>query len=178
MYEQKQSSNATINVSPCDVSNAVALTNGATFELSRKVVVTVKPDNGYYVTGKNVSNNIYQEAMKYSKYLSDYSKILTNHPIKAVKLIGINEADAYGICVFKLNGKQVSGQIEVRDEDDLTLDYQISNSNYEIKYDSGGIGVVADYFKSKTKASVKIDISVLASGTTIQRSDYITVSAK
>lgn len=45
---------------------------------STKVKVTIRPDNGYYLSGSGVSENIYEKEMNYSDYLKNRNKIIIN----------------------------------------------------------------------------------------------------
>lgn len=60
------------------------LSKGDLVELDQDVIVTITPLAGYTITGRKVSDNRYQEKMKYSEYEKKISTIVKNHPVKPV----------------------------------------------------------------------------------------------
>jgi hypothetical protein len=140
---------------------------------NRNVIVTIMPSEGYYVSGKDVSGDVYQSTMTYKKYKSDIDKIIDKHPIKKIYSVTLDSDDSYGTIVYKLNGTEVSGTIQVRDGQKLTMDYTITDAGYEIK--RSGLTAMT---QSKTNKSVKINISEDLDGKTIKREDYIDIVEK
>lgn len=179
-FDARRTANGVITVKFADDLDGRNLSEGDVAEASREVQVTITPDQGYYVTGKNQDNNIYNQKMKLSKYLSDIDDIVKEHKIKKLLQITLNKADDYGKCVYKLNGKEVSGTtLYVREEDELTLEYELTDENYKIVRESDGFLGEIDAWRrntfSKTKETVTIPLSSSIDGATIERSNYIKV---
>ncbi|MCM1107182.1 MAG: hypothetical protein NC355_09605 [Blautia sp.] len=180
VYDKPDIANAGITVKLADDAGGAVLTEGDVAEPSREVQVTITPEQGYYISGKHVENNTYVKEMKFSKYLSDIDEIIKEHTVKKLYRITLNKTDPYGTCVYKLNGKEISGTtISVREEDELTLTYELTDADYKIVRESDGffdgIGVWRRNTFSKTKETVTIPLSADIDGTTIERSQYIKV---
>lgn len=68
--------NATMTVTAVDTG--YVLKDGDKISGSAKVTVTICPDEGYYIGGPGVSDNIYKKEMKYSDYLKNREKLTAN----------------------------------------------------------------------------------------------------
>lgn len=171
-YNAKKADHATVSVRLKDESHT--LQNGDVLEGSREVEITITPDKGYYVTGSK-SNDAYRDTMQYSKWEKDFEKILNKHFAQRLWHVTLDTTDNYGTCVYKLDGKEVSGTVTIRKDQKLTLEYTLANSNYQIS--RSGVKVLTGVFHSNTD-SVSIPISEALDGKTIKRSDYIAVERK
>lgn len=60
------------------VDTGYVLKDGDKISGSTKVTVTICPDEGYYIGGSGVSDNIYKKEMKYSDYLKNRNKLIEN----------------------------------------------------------------------------------------------------
>lgn len=166
--------NAVVELRLTDTASGAVVQANDAIENDRMVEVTITPDSGYYVTGSDVSNDVYRKTMRYSKWVSDAEKILEKHPIKKIRSVTLNTADDYGTCTYKLDGNTVSGTVEVREEQKLVLEYTVTDSNYQIAAGGGFFS----RFQSKTEQKQEISISELQDGSTVRRSDYINVEKK
>jgi len=146
------------------------LKKGDLLEGTQKVIVTIKPDTGYYVTGKKVGNGLYQETMKFSEYLKNADNILQSHPAEPYYIITLDTTDPFARYTYKLDGKEVSGTIYSKVGQKLELSYEIRESGYQLEKASGGFlfGLGA----SKTKAVETIVIDSTMQGKTITKSDF------
>lgn len=173
---------ASISVRVADRDSQEPLKDGESIEGDRKVEVTISPESGYYVSGKDVENNIYREIMKFSKYESDIDTIIKKHEIKEMYSITLDSTDPYGTVTYKVNGSERNGAIDIREEDELVLVYELTDDNYEIVRNSDGFwSGLNDWRKntfSKKSEEVTIRLTDEINGTTIKRSDYIEVSEK
>ena len=174
-YQEKTLPNASITVYD---SNKTPLEPGAEVDDAEQVTVIITPASGYYITGKKVSDGVYQDKMKYSKYVSQIEDILTDHPVKKLYYITLDTSDSYGTCVYKLDGKEVSGYTELQPEQNLKLEYTLTDNDYEIVRISNGFTSSLEELFSKNKITVSIDISEDMDGTTIRRDSYIQVKMK
>lgn len=174
-YQKKFLQNAVITV--CD-SQGSALETGDEVDDFAVVTVSITPASGYYITGKKVSDGVYQDKMKYSKYVEQIDSIIDEHPVKKLCHITLETSDSYGTCVYKLDGKAVEGDIELRPEQTLKLEYTLTDSDYEIVRNSGSVRAAIEDVFSKNKLTVAIDITEDMDGGTIRRDQYIQIKKK
>lgn len=175
-YEPVELANGSVEVSLADVSRPQTLAGGEVLEPSRQVRVSIRPDSGYYVAGGNGAADSYSDTMKYSKWLSDYTEIMEKHPIRSFWTITLDAADLYGNCVYELDGKEVSGTVQVKEGQKLTLKYTLTDENYQIVRNglSGFVGSIT----GKDSASCAIELSEAMDGITVRRADYIQIERK
>jgi hypothetical protein len=145
------------------------LRSGELVESSEKVTVNIRPNPGYYVSGKGVKSDAYQDSMKFSKYGSDIQKIVDEHPVKRYYSITLDSADEYGECVYKLNGNIASGSIRVKEKQKLTLDYKIIKPGYSIE---GAKGIMWNIGKNDQKKTESLEITASLDGKTINRDTF------
>lgn len=172
-YQEKTLENAEIRAVLNDITTPYTLKEGDLLEPSRKIEITVTPEAGYYVTGGKGADGSYRETMKYSKWEKDSQKILNRHPIRKICHITLNGADSYGTCVYKLDGAAVTGEIEVREGQKLTLEYTLTDGNRKIVR-TGAAGFISGLINGETERCT-IPVTEAMDGRTIQRSDYIKV---
>lgn len=159
-----------------DSSDPNTLQDGDLLEAARNVEISIVPETGYYVEGAKNMDGTYHETLKFSKWEKEYQKILDKHPVMKIWYVTLNSSDSYGTCSYKLDGKEVSGSIGVHEGQKLTLEYELTDSNYQIVR-SGIGGIVGNFVQEKTKTCT-IPITEALNGQTIQRSDYIEVRRK
>lgn len=157
--------NASITVKNADTNETLMI--GDLIDPDQKVVVNISPSNGYYISGKNVSADKYQETMKYSKYLTDINDIIEKHPVKKIYSVTLDASDPYAKYTYKLNGSVVSGSIQVRDGQKLSLEYEITDGNYKLSDTSGFL-----FWKTDKKTTKEILITPDHDGKTISKSDF------
>ena len=174
--------NAVINVKPVDCTACGLLKEGDVIEGGREVEVSVKPKNGYYIEGKDVTNYAYIKTMKYCDYESNIKAVVRTHKVKKLYSITLDNTDSHGTVIYKLNGDEVAGTVMVREEDKLTIEYELTDDNYKIVRGSDGFwGGINDWGKntfSKNTETQSIELSDKINGATIKRSDYIDISEK
>lgn len=158
-------SNASIVVQNADM--LATLKQGDILEGSQNVSVTITPADGYYIFGRNVSNDTYQNTMSFSKYLSGIQDIVQKHPAMKIYSATLDSSDPYGTCIYMLEGDSVSGTVKLRDGQKLTLEYEITDSSYIIE-NASGIGP----WKNNKKTTGSIEVTAALDGKTIQREDF------
>lgn len=147
----------------------IILKQGDLVEPAEKVTVTITPNADYYVTGKNVKNDIYQEEMKFSDYLKQINDILSAHPIEKYINLTLSPNDQYGNCVYKLDDKVVSGSIQAKSGQILKLTYTITTNGYVIEGGSSGFLGIG---KTDTEKTESLTITADWNGKTIDRSSF------
>lgn len=176
-YQAKQAEHATVTAKRANGSGE-ELKDGDVVEGSDKITVTITPQTGYYIAGSKTSDMAYQTTLTGDKYLSQIDKILKEHPAKRLIQVTLDTEDAYGDCRFKLDGKEVSGTVTLREDQKLVLEYTLTTDGYTIKRTNGGITDMLNNTFRKKNESVTIALSDELNGTTISRADYITVEKK
>lgn len=80
----------------------------------------------------------------------------------------------YGTCTYKLDGKEVSGTIKVREDQKLTLNYQITDKEYKFADKSGlSFDILTPY-----KRTIEIPITSDIDGTTIYPDEHFDITRK
>lgn len=153
-----------------NASTNETLTNGYFIEDSQKVVVTITPFDGYYVTGKKVSNDVYSDTMKYSDYKDDIGDIIANHPATKYYTITLDKSDTYATYKYELDGNEVSGTIKAKEGQKLELTYEITDSTHKLKNPDGGF--VFGWGESYTKANETISITSALDNKTITKLNF------
>lgn len=176
-YTPARITNGKVNVTFADSSDSYKLTEGNIVEASRLVNVSIVPDEGFYIEGKDVTDNVYRKTMKYSAYKSDIEKIIKEHPIHEIKDVDLITYDEYGTVTYEIEGQQVSGKVKVTNKD-ITLNYKITDKKHVIsRKDTGVKGFFNKLFRSRNE-TVTIKASSLKDGQTVKRSDYIKTEEK
>jgi len=176
-YSQPNIANGRIEVRINDTTNPYTLRDGNLVSKSTEVRVTITPDEGYYVSGKNVTDGEYSAVMKFSEYNKKSAEIISDHEIKKLINVTLDDTNAYGKVTYKLNGNAVqSGSYTLKQEDKLILEYEITDSSCEIYNPSANWleGLLA----SKTKANPEIAVTPELDNKTIKAEDYISVRKK
>ena len=141
--------------------------------------VKIIPDDGFYVSGRNVTDRIYVQTMRLSNYVDNIDSIISEHPIKPLVTISVDPSDQYGNCVFKLNGEEVSGEVYVMDGDRLTLEYTLTTPGMSIARKDGNIltsliDAGADLINYPTRSET-INIYTSDEGRKFTRADFFEV---
>ena len=158
---------ATITVRLTDTQEI--LKTGSLVEPSEDVTVTIAPYADYYVTGKNVKNDIYQSKMKFSNYQKDIKEIIAEHPIEKYVHLTLSTSDQYGISSYTVGKELKSGAIRLKVGDELTIKYTVTADGYVIEGGSGGFLGIG---KTNKEMSKTITITSDLDGKSITRSSF------
>ncbi len=134
-------------------------------EGSQNVIVTITPTPGYYVTGRRVTNGIYQDKMKYDEYVKKKTELINAHPAEKLIHVTLGTADKYAEYTYKLEGKVVSGSVNAEEGQQLKLNYDVSGTDYKVKKKLG------DSIRNES-AERSITITRDMDEKTIDRSDF------
>lgn len=187
VYRQTVIENASVTVRYSESDESMELKEGEIVEASREVDVVIEPYEGYYVSGKKVDGDSYKSSMSFKKYVSDIEEIIESHPVKRYIQVTFDASDEHGECVFRLDGEEVGGNgvpetVILKEGQKVTLEYSLTDSDYRILRESGGIlGGIKDWgasIFSKNKASSEIEITEELDGATVTRESYIKLDKK
>ena len=137
---------------------------------SETVIVRIIPNNGYYVDGNDVKDNVYEKTMKYSDYKKKIDSIISSHKCIQYTRVFLDTSDEYGVVSYKVNEKEIkTNSTLLRRDQKIKLEYQLTNKEYKIT--KSFIDVLGDKYKS----SYEIKVSDLSSGTILKRENYIQI---
>lgn len=154
------------------------LQDGDILEPDRRVTVTIIPDPGYYVEGSKEDSGVYTDTMTFSKWEKNSEKILDRHPAKKFWQVILDSSDDYGVCVYQLDGREVSGTVRLRQDQKLTLHYTLDDpGRFQIVRKTGIRGKIEELIH-ESQEEITIPVSQETDGSTIKREDYITVEMK
>ena len=171
--------NGSISVETTDLTDNRTLRAGDVMEGSRKIKTSISAKTGYYVKDSG-KTDIYTDTMTYSKFISNISTVLREHPVKKLYSITLDATDAYGKVTYKIDGEAVeAGTYNLKEEQKLELSYEITDGSHIIVREG------SNWFEdrvndiqgvlSKIKESVEIPITASLDGSTITRDKYIKV---
>ena len=143
---------------------------------NEKVKIIIKGNSGFYISGSGTKDGIYEKEMIYSSYCKEIKKIVSKLNIKKLININLDSADQFGIVTYLLDKKEVSGNISVRDDQELTMNYSLIDDNYKIT----GKGLSSFISNQINSGSISKNIDIIDSlnGKTITRSDYIDIEKR
>lgn len=98
--------------------------------------------------------------------------------VNRVFSVALGSGCSYGSCSYQLDGKTVSGEIQVQEGQKLTLTYRITADGYAFAEKSAGIGgFFHDLFKGAER-TVEIPITAELEGATINPDDWFEIVEK
>ncbi len=170
-YIQRQIDNGRLIVALKDGSE---VTQGDIIDDSTEVTVIIKPNSGYYVTGKNVKGDYYEKNWKYIDFNKNVDSIINDHAIEKYVVLMLDENDDHGECEYRYNNKPVNNRISLKNGEQIELKYTLTDPDYHIVRQEGISSLITDFF-SKNSETVKITVNARMDGKTIKRSDYIAI---
>lgn len=159
---------------------------GDRVDKSQKVTLTLTPDAGYYFKSQKTGEP-YVQTMDFAGYIRNIDSILLENPAKKLITVNLDDApDNHGDATFRLDGNVVSGETILREDQKLTIRYDLYDEEYEIARNTDSIlGKVYNFFDSHFDSfghmdNVEVDIPITPDldGRTITRQDYIGLNIK
>lgn len=82
----------------------------------------------------------------------------------------------YGTCTYKLDGDAVSGEVQLREGQKLTLTYKITREGYAFREQSEGIGGFFHDILNRSQRTVTIPITADMDGTVLHPDDWFDIA--
>lgn len=142
---------------------------------NEKLTVKITPEKDFCVYGKNVKENVYQADMKYSDLADHLEEIIETHPVKPGIMVTLDTKDELGECVFWTGTLRLSGNVMLREGQDLQFDYLLDpDSGYEVYLTPEermlGVEVWSPYASSRS-----LDVTEELQGKTLRCRDFVTL---
>ena len=165
---------------------ATGLSSGRFIHDDRKLIIMLRPGDGYALVGPDVrENGVYQrEGISYRDYKAQIKGIVNEHLRKACKL-NLNTDDPYGTVRYAINGKEKSGEISVAVGTKISISYILKDSlinSYDIEYKNG------DFWKdalgwtgavnNENSGTLEFEVLPEMDGKTITREQYFGIKEK
>lgn len=92
--------------------------------------------------------------------------------------VALNTNGKYGVCTYKLDGDDVSGEVQLKEGQKLTLTYEITEQNYRFVEKSQGVTGFFHDLINRNQRTVKIPITADLDGVTINPDDWFEIVQK
>ncbi len=166
--EPSAGKNTVITVQNADTMKE--LKQGDLIEKSQNIIVKIAPTTGYYIVdGNNTGKTEYTDTMKYSKYMKDIEEMIEKHYAEKICSVKLDVSDSFAEYSYKYDGEQVSGTVKIRAGEELTLEYEITESNYKLSEGAGGVFGIGESYKKVTKTII---VTADMDGKTITKADF------
>lgn len=145
------------------------LTEGCLVEPTEQVIVTITPRAEYYVKGKHVKNDIYQQKMKFSAYQKNAEKILAEHPIRRYVHLILAAEDPYGTCAYMVGKAACVGSVGLKEGEELTICYTVTAEGWRI---AGGSGGLFGFGRTEREVTKTLTVTAALDGAAIGAADF------
>ena len=117
-----------------------------------KVILTITPDNGYYLAGKNIKQaDHYTKTMKYKDYEKTIYDILNGISAKKIVTLWLVPENDYGSATYKLDREEVSGSVTAKEGQKIIIDFKVAPNS--------GMYIVNEKGKQKTSAKAELIVT-------------------
>ena len=144
----------------------------------RQIEVRITPNNEYVMIGSFVNDGIYLRRMRFDEYERFVNEALQNQ-LKKNCVITLDSNDPYGNVIFKIDGQEVSGKVEILEGRNITISYTLTDEKYEINEDRSifdQINVFDGERFAKYEKTITVDRSM--DGQTLTRESFIKLREK
>lgn len=144
----------------------------------RQIEVKIIPNSGYVLIGSFVNDGIYLRRMRFDEYDRFVKEVLQNQ-LKKVCVITLDANDPYGNVIYRIDGQEVSGQVEIVEGRSITISYTLKDEKYEINEDRNifdQINVFDGERFAKYEKTISVDRSM--DGQTLTRESFIKLREK
>ena len=152
-----------------DVETGRVLQEEDLLDDSWRVRVTITPEDGWYLTGRGLSDGIFQKTMDGAEYLRTIESIIEDHPAEKYIFVTLDESDDFASYTYRLDGRSVSGTIRAREGQELSLVYVILDDEHRLKKGEGGfLGIGKNYRKTEKELTITPEMD----GKTLTKEDF------
>lgn len=163
--------------------DGTVIKEGENIDGGTDVTVNITPDNGYYVSGKDVKNNIYEKKMTYSKYQETADSIINDHKILKYISLSLEPAGEHGTTEYKVDNQSKSGKITgLKAGQTIKAEYTLTDDGYVFEDETGNvINNISNFIQNtlnKAKRTVDIKVTAEMEGNTINGEDYVAIKKR
>ena len=156
----------------------IPLTAGTLSTKDRQINVQIIPHDTYSMIGSFTNEGTYHRQMRFDEYDRFVKEALQNQ-MKKVCTIQLDANDPYGTVVYKVDGKEATGEQKILEGKSITINYTLTNDKYRIDEDRNifdQINVFDAGRFEKYEKTITIDRSM--DGQTLNRESFIKISEK
>ena len=170
IYEVKKYSMDNACLKILDSKTQRVLREGDIIEPDTEVIIQLIPAEGYYIIEQVVSDEVYSEKMKYSKYVDNFDKISNDHWAKKYITIYLDRSDPFATYEYYLDGTNVTNQSKliVKKGQTIKLKYTINGNDTHTLIDGDGVLMLEDDKVSTEEIKAKFEMD----GKTLTRKDF------
>lgn len=146
----------------------------------RMLEITVRPNEGFFMTGSDTKNDIYSKKMKYEEYKRMDPAALEKQ-LKKVCVITFIKEDPYGDVEYVIDGQAVEGTLQVREGKEIVFRYILKDENYEIVADRNILTQAINLVDDSVTRKIEIKKTVTRDefdGAVVYRKDFVDVREK
>lgn len=153
---------------------------GETISDTRQLEITIRPEEGFFMTGEYTKADIYTRKLNYGEYKRlDEEKIQAQ--LKKVCQFTLLTDDPYGKVEFLIDNQSVEGAVQVREGKELLVKYILENDDYEIAAQRDILTQAVNLVDKNVMKSMEVRKTITADefdGTEKSRKDFIEIRKK
>ena len=166
------------DVVPDNKGKNTPLVTGALGTNDRQIEVKISPKDGYVMTGSFVNDGVYLRRMRFDEFDRFVNEVLQNQ-LKKLCIITLDTNDPYGNVIYKKDGQEVSGKVEIMEGNSITICYTLKDEKQEINEERNifdQINIFDGERWAKFEKNITIDRSM--DGQTLTRESFIKLREK
>ena len=154
-------------------SDGTVITTGDIIDDNERVILTISPNKGYYISGTGVKDGVFTRTLSYKKYCAQIETIIQSHPITKYIVMNLETDDEYGVVEYSIGFSKVEGTVSLKEGQSLIITYSLSDPDMEIVKEKGmSTNIITGGVSRGVTATRDLD------GTTIRREQYIHLRKK
>lgn len=153
---------------------------GETIDPAETVRLRLIPEEGYYISGSDIENNMLEKEMTFEEYLGSIDDIINSHKISRFISVTLADTGEHGTCEYSLNKEPVSETVSgLKAGDRIKVKYTLTDKNW--KFDSGSDDVLSNLIElvqsvfSRSSRTVYIRVNAEMDGETLNGEDYTVI---
>lgn len=145
-----------------------------------EVTLSLKPVEGYYITGDETENNAFEKTMTYGGYLESVDQLINTHRIMKYVTVTLEEKGDHGSSEYTLDKEAVSETVNgLKVGDRIKVRYTLTDKNWKFHQESGDVlsniaELVQSVFSPK-KRTVYIRINAQMDEETLNGEHYVEI---